>query len=330
MIGKLSLVLALAGALPAAAETWLLVISGLGGDEAYSQSFYEWSSTLVDGALDAGVPAPNVIYLAADPERDPDRIDGVSRQEQIREALASLRSRAGAGDDVWVVLFGHGSARGGEARVNLPGPDMSGRDFAELLEGLSVRNLVFINATSASGDFVPLLSAPGRVVITATRSAAERHAPLFGGFFVEGLVAGKADVDKDERISLLEAFDYASSEVEMAYSSQNQLRTEHALLDDNGDGSGSLEPQLGEGKDGAAASRLFLAGPARIGEATSPELSRLLARRQELEDRVAQLRSQRGSLAEELYLQELEGLLLELARVGESIQKLRHDEDGGE
>lgn len=323
MIGRLALWLGLlGGAVPVAAETFVVVISGLGGEASYSRSFHAWSSDLVESAVAAGVPARNVFYLAEDRKRDPDRIDGVSRQETVRETLAEVTRRAGPEDDVWVVLFGHGSDRAGETRVSLPGPDMSGRDFAEALEPMDVRHLVFVNATSASGGFVPLLSGPGRVVVTATRSAAERHAPLFGGFFAEGLAEGRADIDKDERVSLLEAFEYARAEVARAYASENQLQTEHALLDDNGDGSGSLEPELAEGADGILASRVFLAPPLDSGAATSPELSALVARREELEQRLAELRSQRESLAEELYYQELETLLVELARIGEKIRAL--------
>ena len=97
--------------------------------------------------------------------------------------------------------------------------------------------------------------------------------------------------------------------------------TEHPLLDDNGDRNGSLEPKAVGESDGVVASRLFLgAGPTRI--ASSPELDDLQAKKSELEDRIAQLRAQRASRDEELYLKELETLLLDLARTNEAIDRL--------
>ena len=63
-------------------------------------------------------------------------------------------------------------ARGGEARFNIPGPDMGPTDFDALLERLGGRLVALVNTTSASGPFLPVLSGPERAVITATRSDA--------------------------------------------------------------------------------------------------------------------------------------------------------------
>ena len=79
----------------------------------------------------------------------------------------------------------------GEPRINLPGPDLSAGALAAMLAPLGDRRVVVVNAASASGGFIEALSAPGRVVITATRSAAEAEATRFGGHFVAAL--GGAD-----------------------------------------------------------------------------------------------------------------------------------------
>jgi hypothetical protein len=308
-------------AAPTRAATHLLVISGLGGDEAYSQSFHDWSLSLIDSAIAAGLPESNVAYLAEDPARDPERIDGDSRVATIEATLRRLGSSAGADGELWIVIFAHGSARGDQATINLPGPDLSGGALATLLDALPVGNVVIANASSASGDFVRLLSAPGRAVVTATRSASERHAPVFGGFFAEGFSENRADVDKDRRVSLLEAFDYARAAVGRSFEGDGRMVTEHPLLDDNGDRTGSLEPAAAGEGDGRIASRLFL-GSAAAAVAGSPELERLHARKDELEDRIAELRSRRSSLEEDLYLEELETLLLDLARTNEQIGRL--------
>jgi hypothetical protein len=320
--GALAALLGLAGPSVAAA-THLLVVSGLGGDESYSTAFHEWSLSMLDSALAAGVPASNLAYLAEDPTRDAARIAGESRKESIAGALRAMGESAGADGELWVVIFGHGSARGDEATVNLPGPDLSGGELAAILDALPTRRVVVANATSASGDFVRLLSAPGRVIVTATRSVSERHAPVFGRYFSESFAGNQADVDKDERVSLLEAFDYARAAVERSFEGDQRMATEHALLDDNGDRNGSMAPTAAGDGDGAIASRFFLGGGAAAPAAGgSPELARLAARKDELEDRVAELRARRASLEEELYLEELETLLLELARTNDQIERL--------
>ncbi|HVR28100.1 MAG TPA: hypothetical protein VMS86_01085 [Thermoanaerobaculia bacterium] len=310
-------------AAPGAAATHLLVVSGLGGDETYSASFHEWSLNMIDGALAAGVPLSNVMYLAEDPSRDERRIAGDSRKATIESTLRTMGDGAGADGELWIVIFGHGSARGGEATVNLPGPDLSGGELAAILDTLPPRRIVVVNASSASGEFVRLLSAPGRAIVTATRSVTERHAPVFGKYFSESFVDNQADLDKDGRVSLLEAFEYARAAVERFFEGDQRLRTEHALLDDDGDGRGSMTPApAGEG-DGVVASRLFLGDRSAIQAAdASPELRRLRERKDELEERIAELRARRGSLEEGLYLEELETLLLDLARTNQQIERL--------
>jgi hypothetical protein len=310
-------------AAPASADTQLLVVSGLGGEESYSTSFHEWSTSLIASALAAGIAEANVTYLAEDPARDPERIDGESRKEAIAAALDRMGRAAGPDGELWLVVFGHGSSRGSESTINLPGPDLSGGELAALLDGLPAGTVVVVNASSASGDFVQALSARGRAVVTATRAGSERHAPVFGGFFSEGFSDNKADVDKDRRVSLLEAFDYARVAVARSFESDGRMATEHPMLDDNGDSKGSLEPKAMGAEDGQVASRLFLgAGAGATQVASSPELDRLRARKNEIEDRIAQLRAQKSSQSEDLYLEELETLLLDLARTNEAIDRL--------
>jgi hypothetical protein len=314
---------ALAVAAPAGAATHLLVISGLGGEESYSKSFHDWSVSLVESAIASGIPASNVVYLAEDPAADPEHIAGDSKRETIDATLRKLGASAGAGGELWIVIFAHGSARGDEATVNLPGPDLSGGELAAMLEKLPVKKVVIANASSASGDFVKELSAPGRAIVTATRSIAEKHAPVFGGFFAEAFKDNRADTDKDDRVSLLEAFEYARLAVARAFETDGRMATEHAMLDDNGDHAGTLEPKAMGKDDGVIASRLFLGGGV-VRVASSPELARLQAKKTELENQIAQLRAQRPSTSteQEGYLGELETLLLELARTNEAIARL--------
>ena len=315
----LAAALILAGPTATSAKTLLLIVSGVGGEESYSDSFFEWSSTVIEAAEEAGVDRDDWVYLAEDPARDPDRIQGPSRRENVESELRQLVRRTEEGDQLWVILFGHGSARNGENRFNLLGPDMTESDFAAILDGIAGR-VVFVNASSASAGFVHALSSPGRAIVTATRSDRERHATTFGGYFAEGLRGSTADLDKDERVSLLEAFNYARLEVDRRYRDEGLLATEHPLLDDNGDGEGSLEPSI-SAADGAVASRFFFTRAKESDDAT-PELRSLMKEEAALQDRVAELRAQKASLDEELYRAELQSLLLALAAKSEEIRRL--------
>jgi hypothetical protein len=319
----LSVALGTAGA--SRAETLLLVAAGLGGEESYSEAFLAAALELEDAALAAGVPRERVWLLAEDPERDPERVRAKSTQENLLAALREMASTSEEGDDLWLVLIGHGSLRDGQSSVNLPGPDLTDAELAAALTGLAGRRLVVVNAASASGGFVGTLSGPQRVIVTATKSAAQRNETQFATHFVDGLAGSDADADRDGHVSVLEAFHYAQREVERHYESAQLLRTEHALLDDDGDGEGSLDPQLlgGEGasKDGLLAAQIWLGSGA--GEEVPAGMEELARERAQLQTRLDDLRRRKGSLSEEAYQQELEQLLLEIARIDQRLREAR-------
>lgn len=313
------------GAAPLAAqETHLLLISGLAGEPAYADLFHSQGSVLFEAAVDRwGVPAERVTWLAEDPARAPERIDGRSTREAVEREITALAGRAGARDQILVVILGHGSGSGGESKLNLPGPDLAAGDLAVWLAAFPTQTIAIVNTTSASGGFVPALSGERRIVVTATRSPRERNQTHFGSFFVHAFSGEGADTDKDDRVSLLEAFTYARIETERFYARDNRLLTEHALLDDDGDGEGSLEPDPAAG-DGRLASRFFLASerPAVAARAADdPELARLIERRRELENAVTELTVRKDELEPAAYEAELERLLLELAAVNRAIRE---------
>lgn len=303
---------------PAADEqVHLIVVSGLSGEPRYAETFHEWATTLCDAAHGRwGVSESNIVYLAERTERDPDRITARSSWENVQAAVREVAGRAGSTDQIYIVLIGHGTMRDGESKFSLPGPDPTAASFAELLRSFPTQTVVFVNVASASGDFIAALSAENRAVITATRSGRERDETIFGRFFVEAYAADVADVDKDGRISVLEAFNYARLEVARVYESENQLLTEHALLDDNGDGEGSGEPGPQEA-DGRLARTLFLSGAVEplvaTGEISDPKLAELYAQKRALEEAVGELRLRKEEMDSEAYEQELERLLIELA-----------------
>ncbi len=303
-------------ALPVLAiEHHLLIASGIGGDDTYREQFTRHALQLRDAALAAGIARERIAWLDATPHAE---ADGRADKSSLFATIASIGARAGADDRVFIVLIGHGNARGDGAVFNLPGPDIDAAEFDAALAALPTQTLTLVNTASASGPFVAALAGPNRIVISATASAREFHAPRFGGHFVAAFTDAIADRDKDERVSMLEAFDYARREVRREFETDKRILTEHALLDDNGDGDGSGAP--GEtAADGALADRVHLQPPARVA-GLPPRLAAKLARKAELETDIGALKRRRDALSVENYYAELERLLIELALLSRDIR----------
>jgi hypothetical protein len=317
--------IALASSAPAFAQgSHLFVIVGLGGDHENAERFHRWASAMVDAARDRyALPASSIVYLGEDPARDTARIAGRSTRDVVEAAAAKLAAQARPGDRVFIVLIGHGASATGEARFNLPGPDLAAADFAKLAGRFGAQQVIFVNTASASGGFVAALAGKDRTVITATRTDGERNQTRFGEFFAEALASDDADMDKDGRVSMLEAFTWARRRVIESYERDGQLRTEHPVLDDNGDGKGTEEPGQ-PGGDGALARTLFLsAGSSRDlpGADADPEVRALIGKREAIEERIAALKASKEKTDRGAYEAELERLLVELARTNASIKE---------
>lgn len=304
-----------------AQQTHVAVIVGLGGEPEHAETFRRWAGTLMDhvsGPL--GIPRERTLFFLDDPQ--PDQAHGAVRSTKtaIESGLRRMVSAAGADDVVFVVLMGHGTWDGKVARFNLRGPDMTAADFAAILKASATRNIVFVNAASASGPFVEALSGIVRVVVTATRSGAEQFATLFGGYFVDALAGDAADADKNRRVSVLEAFTAAKAGVARAYEERGIMLTERALLEDGGDGEGSLDPAV-DGKDGRVAATLSLGAPAAAQVLPDdPQLRQLYEARRALEQKAEALKLLKGSMPAAQYAAELERVLTELARTSQEIR----------
>ena len=308
-----------------AQRTHLLIVSGLGGEARYSEAFRTWGFALSDVARKRyGMADSEVVYLAEEGAKDP-RIAGTSTKVNVESTLARFAKNAAPGDAIVIVLIGHGSGSQEDSKISLPGPDMSARDFAKDLAPFKTQQVGFIDLTSASGDMLPALSAPNRVIITATKSSFERNESVFVKYFVAALSGDGADVDKDGRVSLLEAYRYAVTETKRYYDDQGRLQTEHAQLDDDGDKKGTAEPDIRVASgDGALARRIFLGGAvyASMAGANDPKLAALYKERFALEGRIDALKKRKASMASDAYDDALENLLVELAMKSKEIRAM--------
>jgi hypothetical protein len=298
-------------------KVFLLIVVGLAGDPEHGKLFHKWGNTLAEASEKLGVTPERLVYLVDAPEEGDKHVTGKATRDEIAAALETFAKQAGPDDVVFVTLIGHGSFDGRTPKFNLPGPDIAPADFNALLKKLPSKQIVFVDTSSSSGPFVEELSGPGRTIVTATRNGAEQYDTLFGGYFVEGLTSEDADADKNQRVSVLEAFQYAKREVARAYEREGLLSTEHALLDDDGDKEGSQDPsptaQDAKNKVGRMAAVISLGATDNGGLPTDPKLRALYIERRDMERRVEALRLLKDSMEPARYQSQLEKLATDIA-----------------
>lgn len=298
----LLLVLVLCARAASAQDTRLLVIAGVGGDEDHSAQYHKWSDQVIDAMKKAGMPEADITYLAEMPEKDAAHKAILSSKENITKAFTDVIAKSKAGDEVFVLLIGHGSSVNNTPMFNIPGPDMSADDFAALLDRMPNQRIVFVNTTSASGPFADALKKSGRTIITATARAGENEDTRFAEFFVDALSNDDADRDRNGRVSVGEAFDYAVQKTKEAYDKGGHMQTEHARLED--------------GNQGKLAQTLYLApdkSRAAIASTTDPGMRALLEQQAALNRDIEALRVKKDSMDQAEYDKQLEKLLTDLA-----------------
>ena len=309
-------VLLLASALRASAgERYALVVTGASGGQQYAQQYDSWRSSFVNILRDSWNYPDDHVFVLAETERD-----GAAQatRENVRRALADLRAKATKDDVVLVLLIGHGTgADSDEAKFNLVGPDLSAAEWADLLRPVAGR-LVFIDTASGSFPFLERLSGRGRIVITANDSAAQQFETVFPGFFIKAFDDDSADLDKNGKVSIWEAFVYASDGVRRWFEGKGQLATERALLDDNGDARGREAD--GAGADNLLAQVTYVQPDRPIAETGDSELTGLLRRRAVLETDLEALRARKPMMDPDEYEAALEKILLEIAQIDRRVR----------
>ena len=285
----------------------VITLTGAPGGEEFGKVFLEAAESWRKAAEKGGA---NLVEIgAADSAATNDL-------QAFRAALAKEPTNSLA--ELWIVLIGHGTFDGRETKFNLRGPDLSALTLSNLLAGFR-RPIAIINGASASAPFIKSLSGRDRVVVTATRSGSEENFTRFGKFIAQTIGEVEADLDKDGQTSLLEAYLMASRRVIEFYKTEGRLATEHALIDDNGDGFGTqadwfrgihaVKKAAGNAQlDGARAHQWHLIRSTQDQKLT-PEQRR---RRDMLELEINRLREQKKSMDENEYFNRLEKLLTEL------------------
>jgi hypothetical protein len=314
---RLSLFSALTCALPAQAsadERFALVVAGASGGQEYAQQYEQWTTTLQRVLQDRmKIEAANITVLT-----DTTAAAKRSTAENVRRAISGISRRMTASDLLFVVLIGHGTYDGVDAKFNLVGPDLESAEWASLVEGLPGR-VVLVNTSSASFPFIERFTGERRIVITATDSVAQRFDTIFPDYFIKALGDEQADLDKNGRISIWEAFSAAAGAVRRHYQQRGQLATERPLLDDNGDGRGRDATEAGD--DGSTASRTYLDEQVAGAAPTDEVLLDLLQKRAVIEGEIEELKVRRSFMQPLEYQKEFERLMIELSRIGRAVRE---------
>ncbi len=306
---QLALTLALLAAGPLHASTYFVTVAGLGGEPDYEQRFTATAADL-DRVLKTSAGA-HVLTLSG---KD-------ATKARLSETLATVARQARPEDDFVLTLIGHGSFDGTEYKFNLPGPDVSGADLAEMCDRIPVRRQLVVNTTSASGGSISALERPGRAVIAATKTGTEKNATVFARYWAEALEDPTSDVDKSDAISAMEAFTYADRKTAAFYETQKRLATEHAVFEDTGHGEAV---RLGKtsGREGLLLASFTVE---RIGSGQAamndPAKRDLLAKKEDLEQKVDTLKYSKAAMDPEEYKRQLTAALIQLATVQGELEK---------
>ena len=309
MIGGLASVAQETGEPDQPAAIPIVLVMGAGGTPEYEQQFAEWVDRwlVVAERCEATVTQ---VGRGESESNDRDRLKSTIEQLELESPVP-----------VWIVLIGHGTYANTVAKFNLRGPDVSAAQLADWLKPLK-RTVVVVDCASSSGPFINRLSGPNRVIVTATKSGIEQNFSRFGKYFAEAVGSAESDLDHDDEVSVHEAFLKASAGVRQFYDAEARISTEHALIDDNGDGKGTpatmfrgtrpiAKAKDGSELDGKRASRVTL----RLSENRLTLTSEELARRDEIEQQLDQLRGQKDELDQSQYEDQLTALLIEMAKL---------------
>ena len=295
-------------------ERYAVLVQGASGEEQYATLHREWIDTAAKLLIDRfKIDKAHVSLLTEQPRAGEER----ATAENVKVVLGRLAKQIKPGDLLFVLLIGHGGGQGADAKFNLIGPDLSVAEWAALLQPIQGR-IAVVDSTSSSFAYLDGLKGPGRVVITATNSYSQRFHTVFPDAFLKSLTATDADVDKNGRISLLEAFTHASRLVTQHYEQTGHMATEKAVFDDTGDGVG--RDATGKGPDGTIAGLTYL-DSAAMPTSSDPAVQEMLGRQKVLTEQVDDLRRKRPTMAADEFDREFEKLIIELALVSREVRR---------
>jgi len=294
-------------AVPVFADSSALIVRGVAGSPEHETKFDKWTEGTQKALVEKfGFSSDRVIVLS----------DKKSAQAEIQKAFATLKQQLKPADTFFLFFIGHGSGDDGVYKFNISGPDYTADDYNKLLSTLPVGRIVIVLGTPASGAAIEKFAGKNRVIITATRSGQEGNDIVFYDYFLEALESPAADEDKDQKISVWEAFKYAVAGTERFYKEEGRLATEHPQISDNG-----TEKTGVTTKEVPLVARATSFQVDRPIVSSDPKLQALLNQRKEIEQKIEDLRINKNTIPEVEYDKQMESLLVQLALKNQEIRQ---------
>lgn len=233
-----------------------LIICGVSGDEAHYEKFWTLGSDLYHVLRDkCGYPEDRIYLLFEDKPAGQQTIHATSSKADIIKTFDEIKAKLKPQDKFFIFLAGHADFEDHKnARFHIPGPDITDAELGKLLDGLPTQRITTVVSTPCSGYFMKHLAKPGRITITATKAEAEISETVFPYCFVKAFEDPASDLNADGLLSVVELFRAAREQVNNFYLEKNLIVTEHAMLDDDGDGIGAREVD-DKSKDGKLAEK---------------------------------------------------------------------------
>jgi hypothetical protein len=298
----------------AQAKRHAVIIQGASGEPGFAKQHRGWLDQLASTLREKFAFTPAEMTVMAEQAGD---AEVRATAENVRATFARLTTSLQSPDILFVMLIGHGTADTTGAKFNLVGPDLSVEDWKAVLAPIKAR-VVFVNSSSASFPFSAGLTGERRIIITSTSTIAQRWATMYAEAFIQALNASAADLDKNERISVWEAFFYSSRLVKQHFERKGELVTERALLEDNGDGKGR-DAMSATGEDGTMSTMTYL-DAVTTAKVTDPALQMLFQKQELLTEQVDELKRKKATMPTAEYDTAWEKLMIELALVGAEIR----------
>ena len=294
-------------ALPSAsfAQTYGVVVPGLGGSAEYDDAFTQSATDVANGLKSLERDTSLIVLLESDATRQ-DILDAIDTQVQRMRDDAEGGTAAVTAQPTFVLaMIGHGNATGEQWRFNVAGPDVTSDDLIAALNAVPTTRQLLLLAASASGATLESLPQLGRVLVTATKSGGEINVSRFHEYFAQAMQSDIADYDRNEILTVSEAYRFANTRTREYYEQQNLLASEHSRLrsEEADDIAVALLGSLQDAKD-------------------DPVVASLLDERLVLEQDFKSLRQSKSELPVEQYYQKLESLLLAIARLQQSIDEV--------
>ncbi len=306
---KFRLLLALILLLPRAAmsDSSALILRGVAGSPEHEEKFEKWTAGTAKALIEKFGFSPDRVLVLTDKK---------TAQAEIQKAFVTLKQQMKPMDTFFLFFIGHGSGEDGTYKFNISGPDYTPDDYNKLLATLSAGRIVIVAATPASGAALDKFAGKNRVVVTATRSGQEGNDTVFYDYFLEALQGTAADEDKDQKVSVWEAFKYAVAGTERFYKDEGRLATEHAQISDNG-----VDKTDAKAKEPPLVARSTSFRVDRPIVSSDPKMQALLNQKKEIEQQIEALRINKNSMVAADYDKQMEELLVQLALKNQEIRQ---------